>query len=64
VSAPSCFNCDSAGGGCYREHEGETTWFIGLDASGQAHYACDECKGHLFNVSPLPVELPSTVELK
>lgn len=48
---PSCFNCDSMGGGYYRVHEGETTWYMGLDQNGQAHYACKDCAPQLYNVT-------------
>jgi hypothetical protein len=44
----ACFDCCSVGGGLYKEFEGETTWWLGLDANGQAHYACDYCKVGLF----------------
>ena len=47
----ACFNCDSRGG-YYRAHEGETRWFMGLDSSGQAHFACEECSVLLFNARP------------
>ena len=46
----ACFNCDHAGGGLYRAHQGETSWWLGLEANGQANYACDYCKDALFNV--------------
>lgn len=49
----ACFNCCSSGGGIYKPFEGETTWHIGLDASGQAHYACAECAPLLFHAHPI-----------
>ena len=49
----ACFNCDDRGGGCYKTHEGDTQWHMGLDASGQAHYACAECSVLLFNARPI-----------
>jgi hypothetical protein len=48
----ACFNCDSQGGGFYKAHDGETKWFMGLDSSGQAHFACEECSVLLFNARP------------
>jgi hypothetical protein len=48
----ACFNCDSSGGGVYKLHEGPTKWFMGLDSSGQAHFACEECSVLLFNARP------------
>lgn len=50
ANQPSCFNCDSAGGGYYRPHEGETDWYCG-HADGQGHYACANCKGLLFDAN-------------
>lgn len=49
----ACFNCCSTGGGWYKPYEGETTWWIGLTADGQAHYACDDCAPLLFNAIKL-----------
>lgn len=48
-----CFNCDALGGGYYKPHEDETTWYLGLDATGQANYACEECHPLLFNARPI-----------
>ena len=48
-----CFNCDSLGGGYYKPHEEKTQWFLGLDASGQANYACAECSVSLFSAHPV-----------
>jgi hypothetical protein len=45
----ACFECCSLGGGLYTEYEGETVWWLGLDALGQAHYSCDDCKVFLFS---------------
>lgn len=53
---PSCYNCDSLGGGLYKPHEGETRWFMGLDINGQAHYSCEDCGPGLFNCHPLAPE--------
>lgn len=50
---PSCFRCDSKGGGLYKPHERKTDWYIGCDLNGQAHYACADCKDLLYNVSLL-----------
>ena len=49
----ACFNCCDRGGGTYKAFEGETEWHMGLDASGQAHYACKECSVLLFDVRPI-----------
>ena len=53
ISEYCCFNCDSTGGGYYKPHDGETTWYIGLDSSGQANYACAECQNLLFDAHPV-----------
>lgn len=52
----ACFNCCDAGGGTYTPYEGETTWWLGLDGNGQAHYACDDCKPLL--VCPVLADTP------
>lgn len=52
----ACFNCCDAGGGTYRPYEGVTQWHMGLDASGQAHYACAECAPLLFDVRPIQTQ--------
>ncbi len=49
----SCFNCDHVGGGLYKPHEVGTRWFLGLEASGQASYACEDCKDALFDARPV-----------
>lgn len=57
-----CFNCDSAGGGTYRPHEGETIWYIGLAQGGQAHFACENCKILLFDCHPVHPTTPGSKE--
>jgi hypothetical protein len=49
----ACFNCCDERGGTYRPFVGDTQWHMGLDASGQAHYACAECAHLLFGARPI-----------
>jgi hypothetical protein len=44
-----CFNCDALGGGFYKPRtEQPPVWFMGLDSSGEAQFACAGCKDLLF----------------
>lgn len=46
----------------YKPFDGETQWHMGLDASGQAHYACAECAPLLFNVSPIQTKTGAPIK--
>lgn len=51
----ACVNCDAEHGMFgvyYRVREEPTLWWMGLDASGQANYYCDECKVTAWCVTP------------
>jgi hypothetical protein len=49
VDRPGCYNCPATArsGGI---------WYMGLDAKGQAHYACFKCQRGLFNVFKVRAE--------
>jgi hypothetical protein len=60
---PACFNCCSLGGGMFKPYEGTTTWWLGLDAAGQAHYACNDCAPLLILptlADPVPASMLAT----
>lgn len=44
----TCFSCERT-----NETDLSQEWYIGLDASGQAHYSCIYCSPMLFNVLPV-----------
>ncbi|WP_322037213.1 hypothetical protein [Burkholderia cepacia] len=51
----ACANCDAEDGlfgRFYRVREEPTSWWMGLDENGQAHYFCDDCKTLGIGVVP------------
>ena len=43
VDRPSCYGCNAAA-------RRGAIWYMGLDATGQAHFSCFRCQNGLYNV--------------
>lgn len=56
----ACFNCDADGFGCYKPHKEKTNWYLG-HVNGESNYACELCKGLLFD-PVLVVTTPPSVD--